>query len=84
MNDSYRDVSVICYAGYKGEEEPRRFAFAGRELDVIEIIDRWLDPQHRYFKVRGSDEGIYMLRHDEITSEWELSIFLYGKDPELP
>jgi len=84
MNESYQDVEVFCYAGYKGEEEPRRFTFAGRELDVIEILDRWLDPRHRYFKVRGSDEGIYMLRHDEVTNEWELSIFLYGKDPGLP
>ena len=83
MNDSYQGVKVVCYAGYRGEEEPRRFGFAGRELEVTEILDRWLDPHHRTFKVRGNDDGIYMLRHATDTGAWELSIFLYGKDPGL-
>jgi hypothetical protein len=79
-----RDVDVVCYAGYRGEEEPRRFVFAGRDLTVIEILDRWLDPAHRYFKVRGSDDGIYLLRHDSESDTWELKILHYGKDPGLP
>jgi len=84
MNDTYRNVKVVCYAGYRGEEEPRRFTVVGREVEVTEILDRWLDPHHRYFKVRGSDEGIYMLRHHVDAGEWELSVFLYGIDPEEP
>jgi hypothetical protein len=74
----YFGIHVECYAGYRGEEEPRRFTFESRRVEVAEILDRWLDPSHRYFKVRGNDEGIYMLRHDAGTGMWELSVFREG------
>ncbi|MFN8179272.1 MAG: hypothetical protein U0167_15175 [bacterium] len=41
-------------------------------MEVVEILDRWLDPHHRYFKVRGGDGNIFMLRHDVGADEWEL------------
>jgi len=53
-----------CYAGHRADEEPRRFFIGEREIMVIGIIDRWLDPTHRYFKIRGDDNGIYILRED--------------------
>jgi hypothetical protein len=40
-----------------------------------------LDPFHRYFKVRATDDGVYMLRHDVISGTWELSVFLHGEEP---
>ncbi|MEE9269060.1 MAG: hypothetical protein V3V49_02260 [Candidatus Krumholzibacteria bacterium] len=76
MSDRYWGIHVECYAGYRGEEEPRRFRYEGRELEVVEILDRWLDPNHRYFKVRGNDDGVYLLRHDADVGAWELSVFL--------
>ena len=76
----YRDIQVECYAGYRGEQEPRRFTWNRRRFEVTEILDRWLDPAHRYFKVRTDDDGIYILRHDEKSELWELSIFLQGRD----
>ncbi len=60
-----------CYAGYRGEQEPRRFQAGGAVIEVIEIIDRWQGPDHRYFKVRGSDDGVHLLRHDEVSGAWE-------------
>ncbi len=81
MADIYRGVTVVCYAGYRGEQEPRRFSFVGRDFEVVEIVDRWLDPRHRYFKVTADDEGTYLLRHDVASGEWEVRILLYGKDP---
>jgi hypothetical protein len=30
---------------------------------------------HRYFKVQGYDGAIYILRHDEPSSRWELTLF---------
>ena len=44
---------VECYAGYRGEQEPRRFNWAGLAVEVVEIVDRWQGPDHRYFKLRG-------------------------------
>jgi hypothetical protein len=73
MGEHYQGIQVHCYAGYRGEEEPRRFFLEELELEVVEILDRWLDPQHRYFKVRGGDGGVYMLRHDAKTGAWELT-----------
>jgi uncharacterized protein with PIN domain len=46
---------VECYAGYRGEEMPRRFGFAGAKIEIAEVVDRWLAPDHRYFKVRDGD-----------------------------
>lgn len=68
------DVKVDCYAGYRAEETPRRFEIDGRRVEVVEIIDRWFGPNHRYFKVRGDDGAVYLLRCDEPAGLWELKI----------
>lgn len=68
-------VQVDCYAGYRGEETPRRIRLGGGAIDITEIIDRWLAPDHRYFKVRGEDAGIYILRHDIEAWQWELVLY---------
>ena len=69
------DLKVICYAGYRGEEEPREFLIGKRKIQVEEIIDRWLSPAHRYFKVRGSDGDTYILRYDVATNQWEITMY---------
>jgi len=69
------DVQVQCHAGYRGEEEPRAFVRGGTRVEIAEIIDRWLDPEYRYFKVRGTDGRLYMLRHEETDHRWELYCF---------
>ena len=68
-------VRVECYAGHRAEESPRRFFIGERQIEVVEIIDRWLDPAHRYFKVRGSDLGVYILRHDSQAERWDMILF---------
>ena len=75
----YSRVRVECYSGHRGEEEPRRFLFGDRMREIKAILDRWLDPNHRYFKVRADDDGIYILRHDPNAGDWELSVHLEGK-----
>lgn len=69
-------IRVDCYSGHCGEEIPRRFWLASRRVEVREVIDRWLAPDHRYFKVVGSDGDIYILRHDPYRYTWELTLFL--------
>lgn len=69
------EVSVECYAGYRGEQEPRAFAIGQRRIQVDEILDRWIAPEHRYFKVRGDDGGTYILRHDGTADRWQLSFY---------
>jgi hypothetical protein len=68
-------VDVECYAGSRGEETPRRFALAGAEIDIAEVVDRWLAPDHRYFKVLDSNDDLYILRNDVASDRWELTFF---------
>ncbi|MCW8859544.1 MAG: hypothetical protein OQK97_07565 [Deltaproteobacteria bacterium] len=75
MNSPLLMVKVECYAGYRGEETPRRFYIGKRCIEVTTVLDRWLAPDHRYFKLQGDDGGIYILRHDTIAHHWELTMF---------
>ncbi len=71
-------IRVTCYAGQRADEEPRSFFLGEREITIHTILDRWLDPDYRYFKVRGSDDGIYILRHDIVHQRWELTMYDSG------
>jgi len=72
-------VRVECYAGYRGEETPRRFFIGERCVEVVDMLDRWLSPQHRYFKLRGDDGGFYLLRHDAHQGSWEITLYDCGR-----
>ena len=68
-------VTVECYAGHRGEETPRVLVLGGRRIDVVDVLDAWLAPDHRYFKLRGDDRNTYLVRHDERSGTWELTMF---------
>ncbi|MCU0540053.1 MAG: hypothetical protein MUF46_09250 [Desulfobacterales bacterium] len=68
-------IVVECYAGYRGEETPRAIRFGERRVVAVEVLDRWLAPDHRYFKIRGDDGGLYIIRHDVVSLEWELTFY---------
>lgn len=72
------EVKVKCYAGYRGEQEPVGFFLGERHIRVAEILDRWLAPDHRYFKLRSTDGAVYILRHDEALGIWEITSFQAG------
>jgi hypothetical protein len=48
-------VRVECYAGHRGEQTPRALILGDRRIVVSEVLDAWLAPEHRYFKLRGDD-----------------------------
>jgi len=72
MTDALIRVRVECHAGYRGEETPIRIFFDERGIEVAEVMDQWLAPDHRYFKIKGDDAATYILRHDVTTGVWEL------------
>jgi hypothetical protein len=45
-------------------------------IAVAEVVDAWLSPDHRYFKLTGADGNTYLVRHDERSNTWELTMFL--------
>jgi hypothetical protein len=73
------EIQVECYAGAKADEIPRRFVLDDRRIEVAEVLDRWFQveskpewPRADYFKVRGSDQHEYLLKHDLESDEWHL------------
>ena len=68
-------IRVDCYAGYRGEETPRCIRMAVNKIEIIKVVDRWLAPDHRYFKILGDDEATYIIRHDSVAGQWELVFY---------
>jgi hypothetical protein len=65
-------ITVQTYAGYKGDERPVSFSRDGRTFQIVEIVDRWYDPDHNCFKVLADDGKTYLLRNDMNADNWEL------------
>ena len=68
-------IGVECYAGHRGEQTPRALILGDRRIAVAEVLDAWLAPEYRYFKLSGADGNTYIVRHDERASTWELAMF---------
>jgi hypothetical protein len=68
-------VQVERCAGHLGVGMPVRFRFDGREIEIVEIVDQWYGPDYCYFKIKGNDGNLYILRFDEGRVEWELTMF---------
>jgi hypothetical protein len=68
-------IRVESDAGYRGEQEPCAFWLGERRLEVLEIVDRWIGPDQRWFKTRAADGHFYILRYDALSDEWELAAF---------
>jgi hypothetical protein len=83
-DDLFTTILVECHAAFRGEETPRYFGAPDGRIEIAEIVDRWLAPDHRYFKVRDRHGGIYILRHDIRTGEWELRFFRRGSGSAEP
>jgi len=71
-------IRVECYAGYRGEQEPRAFWLGEQRLEVREVVDRWFAPAQRWFRVDADDGDMYILRHDQSSGEWELAAYRRG------
>jgi len=67
-------LTVQCYAGYKGEQEPQRFWIREHWLEVEEILKEWREPTAVFFQVRASDGRIYVLKRgvEAIPKNWSI------------
>jgi hypothetical protein len=69
-------ITVITYAGYRGEETPRAFLFDGVRIDVLSVIETRVEETAgtrvhlRRFVVAGSDGRTHTLVHDEELGIW--------------
>lgn len=70
-------VEVTAYSGSRGEETPRSLVLKGVKVEVVEIIEAFLEEgpdrrRRRVFRVRGSDGRTYRVHFDETVKEWFL------------
>ena len=69
-------IDVVSYSGSKGDERPLTFIRRGFRIDVLEILDQWVEEgsgdkvRKRYFRVKGSDGNIHRLYYDENIRQW--------------
>jgi hypothetical protein len=74
-------IQVECYSGFRGEETPRNILMGNIKIEVKKILDRWLAPDHRYFKILGDDNAVYIIRHDPEAWCWELTFYQAAEKP---
>ncbi len=74
-------VKVECYSGYKPDEYPLRFYWDTIKFEIVEVLDRWYQgsqsvefPAADYFKVRTSDQKVFILKHETAKDKWFLWI----------
>ena len=72
MRPNVLTVAVDCYAGYQGEQTPRRFTRGDQIVEILAIVTQWRTPDHRYFRVRTAGETC-TLRQDVTLGGWELT-----------
>ena len=68
-------VNAEYYVAHRGEQTPRTLILGDRRIAVAEVLDAWLAPEYRYFKLKGADGDTYLVRHDERSGTWELTMF---------
>ncbi len=76
---SFVQIEVETYSGYKADERPTAFVHEGRRHEIADILDRWYqggrsprDQKLDYFKVRTMDGSVHILRHNPLFESWSL------------
>ena len=63
---------VECHSGYEYGDRPVALTWDGQRLEVSEILDRWLIPGGKCFRVRTQDDQIFELFYGELYDEWRI------------
>ena len=64
---------MVSHAGYRGAERPVQVVSHGVRREIREIVQRWREPEHEYFRVRLDDDTLQVLRHTLDADDWELA-----------
>ena len=65
-------MRVECESVAPGQFQPKLVWFGSRRVPVLSIVDRWYGPHHSWWKV-DTEDGLYVLRRDDSSGEWELA-----------
>ena len=67
-------IQVECRAE-RASEGPRRVVLGEETIEVDDLLDRWYGSDADYFRVRGRDGHLYVLKYLREYDRWELSSF---------
>ena len=65
-------LKIEFYSGYKGDETPRRIWLGSKQIEIMEIVKRWMSPDERYFKVKGDNGSTYTICQDLSSYKWKV------------
>lgn len=65
-------IEVTAYGGYKGDERPISFIVNNQKIKVIEILERWIDPDKDFFKILAEDSRIYTISRERKSDEYRI------------
>ena len=78
---NFERIQVECYSGYKLNERPTAFTYHGHRREIREIVDRWYEgdmdptrPEVIYFKIKTTEDGIFILRYLSLFASWSIGI----------
>lgn len=81
-------IQVHTYSGYKADERPALLVVEGRQLQVVEIIDRWHQTGVKpgqgirtYFRVKADDGRVYSIFQNQRSGHWFLE---QGEEGTIP
>ena len=66
-------VGVECSAAIAASTHP--LILGDHRISVAEVLDAWLAPDYRYFKLQSADGDTYLVRHDAGSNGWQLMMF---------
>jgi len=78
-NMRFERITVACREEYRAQQEPIAFFWRGMEIHIRAILDRWYEghsassmPPLDYYKVRGDDGAVYILRYNQLFDTWAI------------
>ena len=83
-------IEIITYSGYRGEERPFAFVLRGERIEIIEILERWIEEefrsriQKRFFVIKGSDGNTHKIYQEVQTSEWFIARRQKSQNSSVP
>ncbi len=66
------DIAIETYSGYKADEYPKRMVIGNKQLEIVDIEDRWYGPDYAYFKVFADDGKRYILKRNLSDFHWSI------------
>ena len=65
-------IVTVGMDGEDGQRQPREIRFGTRAVRVLSVDDRWYGRDRIWWKVT-TEEGSYVLVHDEALDRWDLA-----------